>query len=465
MSRRFAPPSEVVEEALSLCRSSACAVIVEDGSEVDVRFACNTTTTNGWRHERRVAVVSMVETAAGTSVGVASGGGAMDLEELVRASEADAAGAPAAEDASPLVDTAASPPDADFDDPARPTDLSVLRHVLDPLAAHLDRARAEGYVLAGFATHRLDTLYLGTSAGVRRRHEQPTGSVELVARADDGARTAWVAAGSAWFDDVDMEDLHRRLEQRLAWGERRLELAPGRYETILPPDCTADLMATLSYSLSGRDALDGRSAFSAPGGRTRLGERLSSMAFELRSDPFERGVECTPFLATSTSGADVSVFDNGLPLGSTPWIDQGVLSRLEFHRAGARRAGTEVAPPIDNLVLELPGATAELEDLVARTQRGLLCTSFWYIREVDPVTLLQTGLTRDGVYLVEGGQVVGAVNNFRWNESPLGVLSRVIEAGATRRSFSREWNEYLNRTAMPALRVADFNMSTVSPAT
>jgi predicted Zn-dependent protease len=224
-------------------------------------------------------------------------------------------------------------------------------------------------------------------------------------------------------------------------------------------------MIPLSHSLSGRDAEDGRSAFSAPGGGTKVGQSVSSLPFTLRSDPAEPGLECAPFVVATASGTDVSVFDNGLPIGATPWIEDGTLRSLEYHRAAAARSGVAVTPPGDNLVLELPGATDSLDDLIGRTERGLLLTCLWYIREVDPVTLLVTGLTRDGVYLVEGGEVVGAVNNFRFNESPIDMLARTTEAGRTVRALSREWNEYQSRTAMPALRVADFNMSSVSPAT
>ena len=124
-----------------------------------------------------------------------------------------------------------------------------------------------------------------------------------------------------------------------------------------------------------------------------------------------------------------------------------------------------MAPPTGNLILALPGAKRTLDDMVAATDRGLLLTCLWYIREVDPATLLLTGLTRDGVYLVEKGEVVGSVNNFRFNESPLDLLARVTEVGRCERALSREWNEWINRTSMPALRVPDFNMSTVSPAT
>jgi predicted Zn-dependent protease len=224
-------------------------------------------------------------------------------------------------------------------------------------------------------------------------------------------------------------------------------------------------MIMLAEAASGKDAEDGRNVFSAPGGGTKLGTAISEQPFELRSDPAEAGLECAPFLVTRASSADVSVFDNGMALERTAWVEGGVVRRLRYHRASAARSKVPPAPPIDNLVLEAAGATASLDDLVARTRRGLLLTCLWYIREVDPVTLLLTGLTRDGVYLVEGGEVVGAVNNFRFNESPVDVLARALEAGRPERALSREWGEWLNRTAMPPLRVADFNMSSVSPAT
>ena len=119
---------------------------------------------------------------------------------------------------------------------------------------------------------------------------------------------------------------------------------------------------------------------------------------------------------------------------------------------------------VDNLILEAPGATATQDEMVAATDRGLLLTTLWYIREVDPQTLLLTGLTRDGVFLVEDGEVTGAVNNFRFNESPVDLLARTTQASRTQRTLPREWNDWFTRAAMPMLRVPDFNMSTVSPA-
>ena len=122
-------------------------------------------------------------------------------------------------------------------------------------------------------------------------------------------------------------------------------------------------------------------------------------------------------------------------------------------------------PPIDNLVLEVADGSGTEDDLVAGMDDGLLVTCLWYIREVDPQTMLLTGLTRDGVYRVQGGEITGLVNNFRFNESPIDVLNRYTHASATVPSFSREWGEdFFSRTAMPALRIPDFNMSSVSQA-
>jgi predicted Zn-dependent protease len=464
------PAQEVVETALAAAapRSDGCVVIVEETSEVDVRFANNTTTTNGDRRDRRVTVVCFRDTGGGVAVGTSRRGGPVDVDALVGAAVDDAAESPAAEDAAPLL----GPGDVvGLDASARrfgsapdTTDLSVLSAVLGDLAGAFRRAEDAGHVLYGFAEHRRSTDYLGTSTGLRLAHGQPTGALHLVARSPDGRGSSWAGVGTPTFTDVAVEDLERRVVERLSWADRRIEWSPGRTEVLLPPDAVADLMVDILYAASGRDAEDGRTVFSAKGGGTRVGEVLAPTAFDLRSDPAEPGLQCAPFLATAASDRDTSAFDNGLPLGRTDWVAGGRLERLRRHRADAARAGVPAAPYIDNLVLQVAGATATLEEMVASTERGLLLTCLWYIREVDPATLLLTGLTRDGVYVVEDGQVVGATTNFRFNESPVDLLARATEVGATVRSLSRESGEWLNRTATPPVRIPDFNMSTVSPA-
>ncbi len=466
----LAPAQSVVDQALAAARhgSDECVVLVEETSEVEVRFANNTTTTNGTRRDRRVTVVSVRGTDGGHAVGVARQGGDVDVGELVRAAELDAAGSPPADDVSPLVQpaTVAGLPEAAarFDAPPEETDLSVLGEVLGGLSGAFSRAKVDSYVIAGFAESRRTTGYLGTSAGLRLAHAQPEGALQLVARGPGGTASTWAGAGTSDFTDVSIAEMEERLRHRLDWASTRLDLDAGRYEVILPPEAVADLMVNLAFEAGGRDAEDGKSVFSRPGGGTRIGDRLAPTAFDLRSDPGEPGLECSPFLTAATSSADTSVFDNGLPLHRTDWITDGYLTRLRYHRAGAARSGVEPAGFIGNLVLEVPGATASLEEMVGRTERGLLLTCLWYIREVDPATLLLTGLTRDGVYVIEDGRVVGAANNFRFNESPVDLLARTTEVGASVRAFGREFGEYFNRTRMAPLRIPDFNMSSVSQA-
>ena len=305
-------------------------------------------------------------------------------------------------------------------DPPERTGIGVLEGFAGQLGDTLRAAGARGRKLYGFAEHELTSTFLGTSTGLRLRHDQPSGKVELNAKSADLSRSAWAGEATRDFTDVDVAALDEGLAERLEWARRRVELPAGRYETLLPPTATADLLTYLYWSAGAKDAIDGRTVFSKPGGGTRVGESLTGLPVTLRSDPRYPGLECAPFVVAHASGRDSSVFDNGLPLGPTEWIRRGELAALTQTRYSARLSGLPVTPAIDNLIFETdaPGPPG-LPEMIARTERGLLLTCLWYIREVDPQTLLLTGLTRDGVYLVENGEVTGAVNNFRFNESPV----------------------------------------------
>ncbi|MEU0930611.1 TldD/PmbA family protein [Streptomyces malaysiensis] len=461
-------PHEIVERALELSRADGCVVIANETSTANLRWAGNALTTNGVTRGRTLTVVATVNGGRGTASGVVSRSAvtAEELEPLVRAAEAAAREAEPAEDAQPLVErdpgAAVSP---GFTDAPATTSSEVFAGFAPALGESFAAARAGGRELYGFAHHQLVSSYLGTSTGLRLRHDQPTGTLEVNAKsAGSGTaapRSAWAGRATRDFTDVDPAAIDAELARRLAWAERRIELPAGRYETLLPPTAVADLLIDQLWSSSARDAAEGRTVFSKPGGGTRVGEKLSELPLTLRSDPAEPGLEAAPFVIAHTSGDDVSVFDNGLPLTATDWIRDGVLQRLITSRHTAALAGLPLAPAIDNLIVDA-GGTRSLEEMVAATERGLLLTSLWYIREVDPATLLLTGLTRDGVYLVENGEVVGEVNNFRFNESPVDLLARATEAGRTERTLAREWSDYFNRAAVPPLRIPDFNMSSVS---
>ncbi|MEU7900709.1 metallopeptidase TldD-related protein [Nonomuraea sp. NPDC049152] len=450
----------MVERALELSQADDCVVIVDEGSTANLRFAGNTLTTNGVARSSQVTVISIV----GAGVGVVSRAGVRpeQLAEVVAAADAAAREAQPAEDARPLVEGAGS--SADWAEPVLPTTIGVFGDFAPALGETFAAAEAGGRKLYGFAEHTLTSSFVGSSRGLRLRHDQPTGRLELNAKSADLKRSAWTGVATRDFSDVDVAALDSSLAQRLEWAKNRIELPAGRYETLLPPSAVADLMIYLLWSAGARDALDGRTVFSKSGGGTRVGERLSPLPVTLSSDPAAPGIQCAPFVTAHAASRRSSVFDNGLPLAATDWVKDGTLSALLQTRHSAELSGLPVTPAIDNLIMRGGEGGRSLEEMIASTERGLLVTCLWYIREVDPQTLLLTGLTRDGVYLVEHGEVVGEVNNFRFNESPVDLLGRLTEVGESRQTLPREWNDYFTRTIMPPVRVPDFNMSTVSQA-
>jgi predicted Zn-dependent protease len=320
-------------------------------------------------------------------------------------------------------------------------------------------------VLYGIVDHTITTTYLGSSTGLRRRWVQPTGTLEVNAKSADLRRSAWAGVSTPDFRDVELDRVLAPLVARLDWAKRSIDLPPGRYRTVLPPTAVADLMIYLAWSSGAREAHEGRSAFAAPGGGTRSGERLTDLRLTMFSDPDQPGLAAAPFVVAGHSSDDVSVFDNGAPIGRHEFVRDGVIGSLLHTRGSAAEFGEPFTPSSDNLVLTGGQADRDIDALVADVDRGLLLTSQWYIREVDPATLLLTGLTRDGVFLVEQGEVVGAVNNFRFNMSPLDILRQAADVGASVPTLSREWADWFTRTAMPPITVDGFNMSSVSPAT
>ncbi|HEX2298933.1 MAG TPA: metallopeptidase TldD-related protein, partial [Pseudonocardiaceae bacterium] len=420
------PAAELTEAALAASKADGCIVLLSETSEANLRWANSTMTTNGHSTTRSFSVVSVLDGPGGPAIGTVSGNGA-DLDEVhavVAASEEAARQSGPARDAAPLVEGGV---DADFTAPGAMTEIDVFSGLAEDLAAAFRTARSGGadggHLLYGFAEHRLETTWLASSTGLRRRWVQPTGTVELNAKvADDLTRSAWAGAYTADFTDVDLTALAAEVRRRLGWSQQRVELPAGRYETLLPPPAVADLMIYMAWEMEGRPAHEGRSPFSAPAatsGGTRIGEQLTELPLTLSSDPSAARLQTSPFLATTGSSDSVSVFDNGAAIHRVDWLRDGRINALAYPRAAAEEFGTQFTSPPENLVLT-GGSPAPVDELVARTERGLLLTCLWYIREVDPATLLLTGLTRDGVYLVERGEVVAEVeHNFRFNHSPL----------------------------------------------
>ncbi|RZU01405.1 putative Zn-dependent protease [Kribbella rubisoli] len=460
-------PQDTIERGLALAAAEGadgCVVLVSETSSTNLRWANNTLTTNGAMRGSSVTVIATVGSGEGTAAGVIGRSSVTEdsLREIVSAAIATARSAGPAEDARPLVDGTVG---ADWDLEPEETTVGVYEKFAPSLGESLKQADLERRRLYGFANHEVVTLYVGSSTGLRLRQALPRGYVSSTGKNADLSHSAWVGTATRDFTDVDALALDTELTRRLGWASRTVSVDAGRHPTVLPPAAVADLMTYLYWQLDGRDAFDGQTVFSKSGGGTRIGDTLSQQPVSMHSDPALAGLEAFAFAVARSSGGSSSVFDNGLTLQATDWIRGGKLEHLMTSRHTAELIGVpEATPDIANYVVSVDGGAGSTDDLVAGLDNGLLVTCLWYIRMVDPQTLLLTGLTRDGVYLVEGGEVAGAVNNFRFNESPVDLLARFTGAGATVPSYSREWGDYFSRTATPPLLVPDFNMSSVSQA-
>ncbi len=452
-------PAELAERALTSA-TDPCLVLVEVNAAANVRWAANTLTTNGLTGGYDVTVVSV---HGGDRVGAVSSSGVQvaDLADLVAQAESSARAASAAEDSADLVAGATAD---DFDDPAGEVTAADLGLLAERLGAAFESARGAGNELFGYAEQTMQTTYLATSTGVRARHAQPVATVQVNGKSAGRSRSAWAGAAGRTLDEIDVATLDAEVSERLGWQSRRVELPAGRHDAVLPPSAVADLMTYALWSADARSAHEGRSVFGRPGGGTRVGDQLSALPLTLASDPALPGLEVATTVMTGSSHPMASVFDNGMPVGRTAWIDGGRLAALPTTRHSARLAGLADTPYADNLQLVVDGGAGGPMDLVGDLDDGLLLTCLWYIREVDPQTLLLTGLTRDGVYKVEGGEVVGAVTNYRFNESPVDLLGRITAAGVSRPTLAREFGDYFPRTVMPALRFEGFNFSSPSQA-
>jgi predicted Zn-dependent protease len=285
----------------------------------------------------------------------------------------------------------------------------------------------------------------------------------MTGKSHDRSRSTWAGVETHDFTDVSVADIDAQIRERLNWQGTKVDLPAGKYDTIFPSGSVADIFTYMMWVSTARDAHEGQSVFSKKGGGTRIGEKLANVSLQFFSDPDFKQLPFSNFVATAVSSPFSSVFDNGQSIKRVDWLKDGVLQSLVQTRASAQLTNLDFTPLGENLVMSVDGASGSLEDMVKKVDNGLLLTTLWYIRMVDPNSLLLTGLTRDGVYHVKGGEVVGATNNFRWNDSPVSALSRIAHAGSSQWTQPREWAGDMTSMSMPPLVIKDFNMSTVSP--
>jgi predicted Zn-dependent protease len=312
----------------------------------------------------------------------------------------------------------------------------------------LEPARAAGDLqAAGFLVTTASQQAVGNNAGLFAYHRATNANYTLTVRTGDGTGSGWAGAEHPDWTRLDTAAVARRAIEKAKASRNPVAIEPGRYTVIFEPQAVADLVQLIAFYADARSADEGRSPFAKTGGGNKIGERIVSPQITLYSDPQDPELRAQPWDA------------EGLPLGRQVWIEDGVLKQLTYSRFWARKQGrTATGLPTS---IRMSGGTATLDEMIRSTPRGILVTRLWYLREVDPRTILYTGLTRDGTFLVENGRMTKAIRNLRFNDSPLFMLNNLETLGRPERVAGTEAG---GAVVMPALKVRDFSFTSLSEA-
>ena len=453
---------DLIEKIVAKATSDDCVVIITDKTQANLRWANSTLTTNGVIQERAITIIAFVAMEGGMAAGAISRTQINENEISSAIDEAirSARSAGPAEDAQTLAKDIQS---GNWDSEHSPTDSRIFARLAPELGEVLQKSTHDAIELFGYAEHTHETTWVGSKGGLRLRHDAPIGRVEMTGKSHQRSRSTWEGVETHDFANVAVATIDGKIRERLDWQAKKIDLPAGKYETILPSGSVADLLTYLIFVSDARNTWEGQSVFSKKGGGTRVGEKLTDFPVNLYSDPQNSLLPYAAHISNTSSSPFGSVFDNGQAHKRVDWLKNGVLTSLIQTRATSELTSLPFTPIGGNLLVDVPGATGNLADCIKRVEHGLLLTTFWYIRMVDPNSLLLTGLTRDGVYYVKNGEVQGATNNFRWNDSPVSALARIASAGASEWTQPREWAGDTSQMFMPPMVIRDFNMSTVSP--
>jgi predicted Zn-dependent protease len=321
----------------------------------------------------------------------------------------------------------------------------------DAAAILVQRAAAESLIAAGFVDRQAITQVVANSAGLFAYHRSTLASFTATVQTEEGEGSGWAGTThNDWTQMTAPPELADRAIDKAQRSQNPREIEPGPYTVVLEPTAVGNLLMLLGPALDARAAQRGRSRFSRPGGGDLIGDQVADQRLSLYSDPADDDLLEPPFTST------------GEPVSRTTWIDSGVLRNLSYSRYWADRQGVSPTPVAGGL--KLVGGTAGLRSLVESVERGVLVTRFRNIQTVDPLRLQYTGLTRDGTFLIEDGQLVGALKTLRFNETVLGMLNRIEDVGAAERVVASDSGGLGPAVVAPPLVISDFNFSGVAEA-
>lgn len=433
----------ILTKVLSYSKADECQVSLSGGDSANVRYARNSVSTSGAVSSTQLAVISIF----GKKQGITTINEYDDasLEKAVRRAEALAQLAPENPEHMPLLGPQTYQPGAKTFIPATAAMSTALRAKL--VDQSLGIAQDSTVTAAGYLENSAGFSALMNSKGLFAYSTGTNVNFSVTMRTKDGAGSGYAAGGYNDIADLDVTAASKAAAWKSAKSGGAKALEPGKYTVVLEPAAAIVLLETMYGQLDARSADEGRSFLSLPGGKTRLGEKMVDQQVNIYSDPWD---------ARMPTG---NYNGEGLPQEKVSWIENGVVKNLVYSRYWAQKKGVKAVPSPDGVIMT--GGTASLADLIKGTEKGILVTRFWYIRQVDPQTLLQTGLTRDGTFYIENGEIKYPVKNFRFNESPIIMLNNLDALGKTERTVSGEGG---GSALIPPMRIRDFTFSSLSDA-
>ena len=432
----------LLKKVLSYSKADECEINLNGTDTNNVRYARNSVSTSGG-----VSTTTLVVSSAfGKKTGVATINEYDDasLEKVVRRAEELANLAPENPEFVSFLTPQTYGPSATF---VANTSKVTPAQRAELVGQSLQVAKDAKMIAAGYFEDITGFAAMMNSTGLFAYNTSTNVNFSVTARTEDGKGSGYAIKGYNDITKLDTKTATQIASNKGKQSATAKAIEPGKYTVILEPAAAAVLLENIFFALDARQADEGRSFMSLPGGKTRLGEKLVDERVNIYSDPQN------PELPTSPWTGD------GRPQEKVSWIEKGVVKNLSVDRYWATKKNIKAVPGPDAVIMD--GGTKTIEELIKGTKKGILVTKLWYIRPVDPQTLLLTGLTRDGTFYIEDGAIKFPIKNFRFNESPVIMLNNLEELGKVERTVSTESN---NNYLIPPLKIRDFTFSSLSDA-
>jgi predicted Zn-dependent protease len=433
----------LIEKVVKMSKADEVSMNINSGYQADLRFAANQMSTAGGVVNGQIGIQSTF--GKKHAVAVTNDLSDASLRRTVEQSETMAKLSPDDPENMPgLGPQTYLPVNSYFDSTANLTPEERARAALTAL----EPARKAGDLrAAGFMIVNASANALGNSKGLFAYNRATNANYTLTVRTDDGTGSGWAGAEHPDWKQLDFRGLAAHAINKARLSRNPVAIEPGRYTVILEPQAVGDLVQLMGFALAARNADEGRSAFAKQGGGNKIGEKIVDSRVTIFSDPQDPQLLAQPYDG------------QGLPLARQVWVENGVLKQLFYSRFWAQKQGKQ--PTGGPNSVKLAGGTTSMDDMIKSTPRGILVTRLWYLRPVDPRTILFTGLTRDGTFLIENGKISKSIKNFRFNESPLFLLSNLEAIGPAVRIGGTESG---GPVVMPAIKAKDFNFTSLSDA-